>query len=311
MASDGVEIGCWLALPSPEVAEIVAGTGFDFAIIDLEHGLIGIETATRMLMALAATPTVPVMRVPEAAESWIKRGLDAGAAAVMVPRVEDVATAARLAGYATYGPEGRRGEGAGDRARRSAGAATPRPTASGWRERGGLILQIELPAGLAVAAEIAAVPGVTQLFFGPSDFSACLDTGRDDPRVAAAAREVARVARAAGREAGCVTFPGAGFAELAAHGLQPCPRRLGHLGAGRDARRAPRRVPAGARRVRKGELDIDPRGLIFEAYRMQIGAGGVPHDLPRLGARAARRRRRDRDRRCCSRTTARRSRTTR
>ena len=218
MASDGVEIGCWLALPSPEVAEIVAGTGFDFAIIDLEHGLIGVETATRMLMALAATPTVPVMRVPEAAESWIKRGLDAGAAAVMVPRVEDVATAARLAGYATYGPEGRRGEGAGiaRAARWGRDAATYR---SGWRERGGLILQIESPAGLAVAAELAAVPGVTQIFFGPSDFSACLDTGRDDPRVAAAAREVARVARAAGREAGCVTFPGAGFAELADMGF--------------------------------------------------------------------------------------------
>ena len=59
---------------------------------------------------------------------------------------------------------------------------------------------------------------MTQLFFGPSDFSACLGTGRDDPRVAAAAREVARIARAAGREAGTVVFPAAGFAGLAAMG---------------------------------------------------------------------------------------------
>ena len=66
---------------------------------------------------------------------------------------------------------------------------------------------------------MAEIPGVTQLFFGPSDFSACLGCGREDPRVVAAAAEVARIARAAGREAGSVTFPGAGFAELAAMGV--------------------------------------------------------------------------------------------
>ena len=213
-----LQIGCWLGLPSPEVAEIVAGTGFDFAVIDLEHGSIGIETATRMLMALGTSATVPLVRVPEAAEGWIKRMLDAGAAAVIVPRVEDAATAARLAGYATYGPEGRRGEGAGV-ARAAAWGRTATAYRNGWRERGGLILQIESPEGLAAAPEIAAVPGVTQLFFGPSDFSACLGTDRADPRIAAAAREVARIARTAGREAGTVTFPGGGFAELAAMGF--------------------------------------------------------------------------------------------
>jgi 4-hydroxy-2-oxoheptanedioate aldolase len=170
-----------------------------------------------MMMALAGSGTAPVVRVPEPSEGWIKRVLDAGAAAVIVPRVEDVDAARRLAGFATYGPEGRRGEGAGV----ARGAAWGRD-ADGyrrrWRERGGLVLQIESPAGLAVAAEIAAVPGVTQIFFGPSDFSACLGCDRADPRVADAARAVAGAARAAGREAGTVTFPGAGFTELAGMG---------------------------------------------------------------------------------------------
>ena len=212
------QLGCWLSLPSPEIAEIAAGTGFDFIIIDLEHGAIGIETALRMLMAFAASPTVPFVRIPEVSEAWIKRTLDAGAAAVMVPRVEDAATAARLAGWATYGPEGRRGEGLG-----AARAARWGRDAAGyrarWRARGGLILQIESPAGLDAAAEIAAVPGVTQLFFGPSDFSACLGTGRDDRRIAVAGRRVAEIARAAVREAGSTLFPGYSFADLAAMGF--------------------------------------------------------------------------------------------
>ncbi|HET9068219.1 MAG TPA: aldolase/citrate lyase family protein [Amaricoccus sp.] len=217
MASKTIQIGCWLSLPSPEVAEIVGGAGFDFAIIDLEHGTAGLETASRMMMGLAGSGTAPVVRIPEASEGWIKRALDAGAAAVVVPRVEDVETARRLAGYATYGPEGRRGEGAGV-ARGAAWGRDAEGYRRRWRATGGLILQIESPAGLAVAAEIAAVPGVTQVFFGPSDFSACLGCELADPRVAAAARAVAEVARGAGREAGTVTFPGAGFSELAAMG---------------------------------------------------------------------------------------------
>jgi 4-hydroxy-2-oxoheptanedioate aldolase len=213
-----LQVGVWLGLPSPEVAEIAAGAGFDFAIVDLEHGIIGIETAQRMLMALATSPTIPVVRVPDASEGWIKRMLDAGAAAVMVPRVEDAEAAARLAGFATYAPEGRRGWGLA--VARAAGWGRGAGDYLGrWRAGGGLILQIESPAGLAAASAIAAVPGVTQLFFGPSDFAACLGASLDDPRVLAAAREVAAVARAAGREAGCVTFPGTGLAELAAIGF--------------------------------------------------------------------------------------------
>lgn len=210
-------IGCWLELPSPEVAEIVAHTGFDFAIVDLEHGVIGIETALRMLMALATSATTPWVRVPDPAEGWIKRALDAGAAVVMVPRVDDLDTARRLAGFATYGPEGRRGVGVGI-ARAAAWGRDAAPYLARWRQGGGLALQIESPDGLAIAAEMAAIPGVTQLFFGPSDFAASLGTGRDDPRVVAAARTVAAAARAAGKDAGTVTFPAHGFGELGALG---------------------------------------------------------------------------------------------
>jgi len=211
-------IGCWLGLPSPEIAEIAAQTGFDFAIVDLEHGITGIETALRMMIALSTSSTQPWLRVPDPSEGWIKRALDAGAATVMVPRVDDLDTARRLAGFATYGPEGRRGYGVAV-ARAARWGRDAAPYLARWRAQGGLALQIESPDGLAVAGEMAALPGVTQLFFGPSDYAAALGTGRDDPRVAAAAGTMARVARAAGREAGTVTFPGHGFAELGALGF--------------------------------------------------------------------------------------------
>ena len=119
----------------------------------------------------------------------------------MVPRVEDAATAARLAGFASYGPEGRRGEGLGV-ARASRWGRQPGAYRDRWRATGGLVLQIESPAGLAAAAAIAATPGVTELFFGPADFAAALGVGREDPQVVAAARATAAAARAAGREAG-------------------------------------------------------------------------------------------------------------
>lgn len=216
METPALQIGCWLNLPSPEAAEIVGAAGFDFVIIDIEHSVIGLETAARMMMALRDTPAI--VRIPEPSEGWVKRALDTGAAAVMVPRVDDLDTARRLAGFATYGPEGRRGEGAGI-ARAAGWGRGASAYRSGWRERGGLVLQVESPAGLAIAGEMAALPGVTQIFFGPNDFSACHGCGLDDPRTAAAAREVARAARAAGREAGCIVFPGHGLADLAALGF--------------------------------------------------------------------------------------------
>ena len=242
----GLQIGCWLELPSPEIAEIVAGAGFDFALLDLEHGIIGIETAQRMLMGLAAAGTPAILRVPEGGDGWIKRALDMGAGAVMVPRVEDAETAARLAGFATYGPEGRRGEGLAivRAARWGRDVAGYRGR---WRARGGLVLQIESPAGLAAAPAIAALPGVTQLFFGPTDFSACLGCGSDDPRVLDAARAVAGIARAAGREAGTILLPGAGFAELAAMGYTHVAGAsdIGLLVGGLDAHLAAARREAG------------------------------------------------------------------
>ena len=222
-----------------------------------------------MLMALSTSPTVPWVRVPDPSEGWIKRALDAGAATVMVPRVDDLDTARRLAGYRHLRPGGTPRRRRRHRPRRRAGVATPLPYLARWRAEGGLALQIESPQGLEIAADMAAIPGVTQLFFGPSDFAAALGTGRDDPRVAAAARTVAAAARAAGTHRRHRHLPRPRLRRARRPRLHPRPRRRRHPAPRRRPRREPRRRPQVP--VVKGDLPIDPRGLIAEAYRMDIG----------------------------------------
>ncbi|MCK4861738.1 MAG: 2-keto-3-deoxy-L-rhamnonate aldolase, partial [Rhodobacteraceae bacterium] len=87
------EYGCWLDLPSAQVAEIMSHVGFDFIVVDLEHGPASVETAQVQMMAIG-TRARSIVRVPDGTEAWIKRVLDAGAGGVMVPKVESAEQAA-------------------------------------------------------------------------------------------------------------------------------------------------------------------------------------------------------------------------
>ncbi|MHA1128743.1 MAG: HpcH/HpaI aldolase family protein, partial [Alphaproteobacteria bacterium] len=157
------EFGCWLDLPSPQVAEIMAQTGFDFIVIDLEHGPASIETAQMQMMAMKATGCRAIVRVPEASEAWVKRVLDAGAQGVMVPKVETAAQAAEIASWAYYAPKGVRGD-AWRVVRASGWGRGSDAYKESWNADGFVAVQIESVLGLANIKEIAAVKGVTQLF---------------------------------------------------------------------------------------------------------------------------------------------------
>ncbi|MEL6425658.1 MAG: aldolase/citrate lyase family protein [Pseudomonadota bacterium] len=205
MSDDSARLGCWIDLPSPHVAEIVGGAGFDFAVLDLEHGMMSIESASLALMALKGTGTAAYVRVPEASEAWIKRALDAGAGGIMVPNVQDAEQARAIASWFHYAPRGRRGR-APDIIR-ATGYGRDAAYIADWPGDHQLILQIETPEALADVAEIAAVPGVTMLFFGPTDFTAAGGYAEDAPEISDAARRIAKAAHAAGLSAGTVLFP--------------------------------------------------------------------------------------------------------
>ncbi len=214
--SPSPQLGCWIDLPSPQVAEIAAGAGFGFVVLDLEHGPASLETLQVQLMALSQRCRA-VVRIPECSEGWIKRVLDSGADAVMVPRVESAEEAAGIAAMSRFAPKGRRGEGL-PVVRASGWGRKSMEYRSRWEREAGVIVQIESPAGLAAVDEITTVDGVTQLFFGPSDYSASAGLEITDPAVMAAAGKVAAAAASRGLEAGSISLVPGSVGQLAALG---------------------------------------------------------------------------------------------
>lgn len=210
--------GCWFDIPSPFIAEMIGVAGYDFCVIDLEHGPMSLETATLSLMALEAAPTMPIVRVTEGTEGQIKRALDAGAKGVMVPRVETPMQAEAMVEFFRYPPRGIRGS-AQSVIRASGYGLNAQAYTESFAEQHLLALQIESVAGFAAREAIAATDGVGMLFFGPADYAASLGVPIDHEEVLRAAKAVAGCAASHGLLAGTVLFPGSTPAVLAAAGM--------------------------------------------------------------------------------------------
>ncbi|WP_419728817.1 4-hydroxy-2-oxoheptanedioate aldolase [Lichenicola sp.] len=168
----GAQIGLWLSLANAYSAELCAGAGYDWLLIDGEHAPNDIPTILAQLQAIAAYPVHPIVR-PVAGEAWmIKQLLDIGAQTILVPMVETPEQAAALVAAMRYPPAGVRG----------VGAAVGR--VSGWDRRADylhqadaetcLLVQIETRLGLENLDAIAAIDGIDGLFIGPADLSASL-----------------------------------------------------------------------------------------------------------------------------------------
>lgn len=193
-------IGAFICLPAPESAEIFAELGFDWLILDTEHGPYDELTAQRMLQAVGRRCPC-VVRVPSNEEVWIKKALDIGADGVLVPLVNTPDTAARAAAACRYAPEGVRGMG-GARAHRY-GIGFAEYVARANRSIV-TIIQAEHISAVENIDAIIEVPGVDAVFIGPYDLSASMGKpGRvRDPEVQAAIRRVRDAARRAGRPLG-------------------------------------------------------------------------------------------------------------
>ncbi|HSH40751.1 MAG TPA: aldolase/citrate lyase family protein, partial [Arenicellales bacterium] len=101
--------GCWLEAFSPVATEIMAQSGYDVAMIDLEHGPGGFMDAVQQMQVMAAHPCAPLMRVPCADITGIKKALDIGPAGLMVPNISTAGEAREIVAACRYGPEGVRG----------------------------------------------------------------------------------------------------------------------------------------------------------------------------------------------------------
>lgn len=202
LAAGDSQIGLFLGLADAYSAEVVAGAGFDWLLIDGEHGPNDLRSIIAQLQVLAGYPVRPVVRTVDHDPAKIKQLLDGGAQTLMVPMVESAAQAAALVRAMRYPPLGIRGVG------------TALARAARWNGVDGyfaladqemcLIVQIESVAGLAGLNEILAVDGVDAVFIGPSDLAASMGYlgVPSHPEVKAAVNDAIARISAAGKAAG-------------------------------------------------------------------------------------------------------------
>jgi 4-hydroxy-2-oxoheptanedioate aldolase len=206
LAGDRPLIGMWVASGSPYCAEICAGSGLDWLLIDSEHSPNDVRSLLPQLQATAPYPVHVVVRPPSADRVHLKQLLDIGVRNLLIPMVDSAAEAEEVVRATRYPPRGVRG----------VGSALAR--ASRWNripdylhhadEGISVVVQIESEAGLHNVESIASVDGVAGIFIGPADLAASLGhLGRPDhPRVRTEIEQAISRIVASGMAAGVNAF---------------------------------------------------------------------------------------------------------
>lgn len=207
------QIGVWAALAGGGAAELLAGTGYDWALIDMEHAPLDLVTVHAMLQAMAPYPVTPIVRPGWNDPVAIKHLLDIGAQTLMIPYVQTVAEAEKAVAAVRYPPNGMRGVAYVTRATRYGLIKDYATTAE---QEICLLLQVETVSALAEIEKIAALDGVDGIFIGPADLAASMGyPGQTShPAVRAAVLDAVRRIRAAGKAAGVLSLDHAFLAEL-------------------------------------------------------------------------------------------------
>jgi 2-keto-3-deoxy-L-rhamnonate aldolase RhmA len=194
--------GCWVNLASTLSTEVVARAGFDWILIDLEHGAGDVAMATQQMQVASGLPVTTLVRTEELTRPNLQRILDGGANGIMFPRIDSVRDAEFAVQTMYYPPRGVRGM-----------ARQMRATAFGMYADDYLanieksmvtIVQIETVEGLDSVEGIAAVPGVDVLFVGPSDLTVSMGIFRQfqHEKYQKAISDVAAACKKHGKSAG-------------------------------------------------------------------------------------------------------------
>lgn len=205
-ASDRPLIGMWVCSGSPLVAEICAGGGLDWLLIDMEHGPNQLESVLAQLQAVAAYPVSPLVRAPGLLPVMVKQILDLGAQNILMPMIDTPEQAEAAVRAVRYPPRGNRG--VGSALARSARWNRVDDYLANGDDHVSLFVQIESVTGVGNAAEIAAVYGVDGVFVGPSDLAASMGLiGRQThPDVVVAVERAFEAVRGAGKPVGVNAF---------------------------------------------------------------------------------------------------------
>ena len=171
--AERAQVGMWVCSGSTTAAEICAGSGLDWLLIDGEHAPLSLASIQEQLRAVAAYPATPVVRVPVNDRVLIKQYLDLGAQNLLVPMVDTAEAAAEAVRATRYPPEGVRGVGSA-LARGARWNRVERYLQRADDELVSLFVQIESATAVKDAKAIAATSGVDGIFIGPSDLAASM-----------------------------------------------------------------------------------------------------------------------------------------
>ena len=173
LLEDKSVFGPFMMSPDPNVAEIVAGAGFDFCLFDMEHGSLSLESVENCLRAVELKGVAGLVRTPDGLPGTVSKVLDSGAQGILVPHVKSAAQAEEVVAAMTFGPPGARGINAVSRAA-NYGDCDYLEFFRKSDEDILVMIQIEDAEALDELDAIAEVPGIDVIFCGPYDLSRSL-----------------------------------------------------------------------------------------------------------------------------------------
>lgn len=213
------QIGLWSSLSSHYTVEVIAGAGYDWILLDLEHSPNDLESLLVQLQAAAPYATHPVVRVPWNDMVTVKRVLDVGAQSLLVPYVQNAAEAKAAVANTRYPPAGVRGVAGTTRATRF---GRIKDYAKRAHEELCVLVQVETRPALDQLEAICAVEGVDGVFIGPADLHASMGYPGEtaNPAVLPLIEEAMRRIRKAGKAAGYLSPVEADAKRMLAAGAQ-------------------------------------------------------------------------------------------
>ncbi|MBL8175507.1 MAG: hypothetical protein JNK48_12605, partial [Bryobacterales bacterium] len=169
-------VGGTVSTTDPEIFCAMANAGWDFLWIEMQHSPLNYQTVATMMRACKGAPAIPFVRVPDATEGDIQKATDMGALGIIIPMVDSVEKVKNAVTFAKYPPLGKRSQGGGQYG--ALWGSDYRQTAN---DNIMIVAMIESPAGVAIADEIAAVPGVDVVFVASTDLGSFSGKKQGDP----------------------------------------------------------------------------------------------------------------------------------
>jgi 4-hydroxy-2-oxoheptanedioate aldolase len=219
LAEGKAQIGLWSSLSSSYTVEVIAGAGYDWILLDMEHSPNDLESLLIQLQAAAPYPTTPIVRVPWNDMVTVKRVLDVGAQSLLFPYVQNAAEAKAAVANTRYPPAGVRGVAGTTRATRF---GRIKDYARRAHEEICVLVQVETKSALDQLEAICAVEGVDGVFIGPADLHASMGYPGEtaNPAVLPLIEQAMRRIRKAGKAPGYLSPVEADAKRMLAAGAQ-------------------------------------------------------------------------------------------